>query len=102
MRHSWCIPLVLTFAAVAGYAAGSRPVQAQADTWPFSTGETVTFEFTDGGTRQCRVEEIKGGFARCGSLMERQGPTIGRREPPEDWVNIAVVEGMMRPRVRFR
>jgi hypothetical protein len=97
MRHPWSVAAVLTLVALAAYFAGAHPVAAQSDIWPFSAGETVTLEFADGATRQCRVEEIKGGFARCGNPADRQGSTIGRREPPESWVNVAVVKGLTRP-----
>jgi hypothetical protein len=36
--------------------------------------------------------------ALCVPPSERQGPTIGRPEPPEEWINIAVVERVTRPR----
>ena len=91
MRHSWSVPVLLALTALAGYAAGARPVEAQGGASPLELGEVVTFSFQDGGTRQCRIEEIRGLFARCGSTSDR-GPTIGRREPPAEWVNVAVVE----------
>ena len=40
---SWSVPVLLALAALAGYAAGARPVQAQTEPLPFSTGDTVTF-----------------------------------------------------------
>jgi hypothetical protein len=101
MRRSIVAPALLALAALAGYAAGARPLQAQSEALPFTTGETVTFEFANGGTRDCRIEDIKGVFARCGNLSDRQGPTIGRREAPEDWVNAAAVQGVRRT-VRLR
>ena len=45
MRHPWSVPVLLALAALAGYAAGARPVQAQSEPLPFSTGDTVTFSF---------------------------------------------------------
>ena len=48
MRHSWSVPVLLALAALAGYAAGTRPVQAQSDALPFSTGDTVTFTLQTG------------------------------------------------------
>ena len=96
MRHSWSIPVLLAAAAFAGYAAGARPVLAQAEAFPFQVGDVVTFSFQGGGTRPCRIEELKGAFARCGK-PDRQGPTIGSK-PLEEWVNVAVVEWAMRVR----
>jgi hypothetical protein len=90
MRHPWSVPVLLVLTALAGYAAGARPVRAQAETFPFHLGDTVTFTFQGGGTRPCRIEEMKGAFARCGN-PDRQGPTIGRKHL-EEWVNVAVVE----------
>jgi hypothetical protein len=95
MRQSWSVPVLLALAALAGYAAGARPVQAQSQPLPFSVGETVTFRFADDGSRDCRITDIKGMFALCESPSEGRGPTFGRPsspEPPEEWFNIAVVE----------
>ena len=92
MRHSWCLSVLIAFAALAGYAAATTPVRAQAEAVPFQQGDIVTFTFQDGDSRQCRIEQIHGTFARCGNVSDRQGPTIGRPEPPEAWVNVAVVE----------
>ena len=89
------VPVLLTLAALAGYATGARPVQAQAEPFPFQVGDNVTFSFQGGGTRPCRIEEMKGVFARCGNT--RQGPTIGSKHL-EEWVNVAVVEWAMRVR----
>jgi hypothetical protein len=61
-------------------------------------GEIVTFTFQDADSRQCRIDQIQGMFVRCGDPADRQGPTIGRREPPEQWVNVAVVEWVTRAR----
>jgi hypothetical protein len=46
----------------------------------------------------CRIEEIKGTFARCGNPSDRQPFTIGRREPPDRWVNVAVAESLTKVR----
>jgi hypothetical protein len=99
MRHPWSVPVLLALAALAGYAAGERPVQAQAQPLPFAIGETVTFRYADNGSRDCRITEIKGMFALCESLTQRQGPTFGRPEL-EEWFNIAAVERVTRPRDR--
>ena len=65
MRRSWPVPVLLALAALAGYAAGARPVQAQAQSLPFTIGETVAISL-QAGTHRCRIEEISGTFARCG------------------------------------
>jgi hypothetical protein len=51
MRHPWTVPVLLALTAFVGYAAASRQVQAQAEQWPFSTGEVITLTFAGGGTR---------------------------------------------------
>jgi hypothetical protein len=100
MRHRWSVPVLLALAAIAGYAAGATPTQAQSEPLPFQRGETVIFRMADHGSRDCRITDIKGMFALCESPSERQGPTFGRPEPPEEWFNIAVVERVSRPRER--
>jgi len=97
MPHRWSVPVLLILAALAGYAAASRPVQAQAEQWPFSSGEVITLTFPGGATRPCSIEEIKGMFARCGT-GQRQPLSIGQRERPEEWVNLAQVEWITKPR----
>jgi hypothetical protein len=98
MRHPWSVPVLLALAALAGYATGARPVQAQAEPFPFQVGDVVTFTFQGGGTRPCRIEEMKGTFARCGKPSDSQGPPIRYRQWLEEWVNVAVVEWVARVR----
>jgi len=101
MRYSWSIPVLLVLAALAGYAAGARPLQAQPQATPILLGEVVLFSFQDGDSRECRIEEVRGDFARCGDPAERKGSAIGRsalREPPEQWVNVGVVEWVTKAR----
>ena len=100
MRHSWSVPVLLVLGAVAGYGAGTRQVQAQSEPLPFKTGEIVMLRFADDGGHECRITEIKGMFALCDSPSERRGFTIGRPEPPEEWINILIVERVTRPRER--
>ena len=97
MRHPWSIPVLLALAALAGYTLTTKPVRAQGEPFPFQVGDTITFSFQGGGaTRPCRIEEMKGAFARCGNT-DRQGPTVGRKYL-EEWVNVAVVEWATRVR----
>ena len=98
MRHPWSVPVLLAIAALAGYAVGAAPAQAQVQPLPFRIGEVVTFRYADDGSRDCRITEIKGMFALCEPPAERQGPTYGRPEPPEEWMNVALVERVTRPR----
>lgn len=95
MRHPWTVVVLLALTALASYAVGARPVQAQAEAGLFQVGDIVTFSFQSGGTRPCRIEEMKGTLALCGN-PDRQGPPIGKHL--EEWVNIAVVEWVMRVR----
>ena len=90
MRHPWSVPVLLALAALAGYAAGTRPVQAQSEALPFSTGDTVTFSNPE-GTWKCRIEEIRGAFARCGDPSGPQVVRPGDRQPDLRWVNVAAV-----------
>lgn len=102
MRRSWSVPVLLVLAAASGYTVGTRPVQAQAQLLPFTSGETVTITL-QGGTHRCRIEEIRGAFARCG---DPSGPPVGgfgvNQRPPDrsSWVNLAVVEWVVTPRAQ--
>ena len=98
MRNSCSVLVLLALVAVAGYTAGARPVQAQTEAFPLRVGDIVTFGYEDNGSRTCRIEQVHGAFARCGSPTERQGPTIGRREPPEEWINVAMVVSLSKAR----
>ena len=100
MRLSWSVPVLLALAALAGYATGAGPVQAQAQPLPFAIGETVTISLQSGSTR-CRIEEIRGAFARCGDPSSPPIGGFGVRGQPADqssWVNLAVVEWITKPR----
>jgi hypothetical protein len=92
MRHPWSIPVLLALVALGGYAAGARPVEAQAPVFPFLPGETVHFSFQDGGSRTCRIEEMKGVFARCGTPSETPVARYGDPARRLEWVNVAEVE----------
>ena len=94
MRHSWSVPVLLALAALAGYAAGARPVQAQSDVLPFSIGDTVTFSLPPDGSWKCRIEEIRGTFARCADPSGPQVVRYGDRQPDQQWVNVAVVRSV--------
>ena len=100
MRHPSFIPVLLALAALAGYAAGARPVQAQADSLPFQIGEIVTFSLQDEGQRDCRIEELRGYFARCGDPSQYQPPAIRQPEAREEWVNVAAVKRVTKSRQR--
>jgi hypothetical protein len=100
MRHPWFVPGLLALAALAGYAVGARPVQAQGEAFPFQLGEIVTFSLQDDGQRDCRIEELRGYFARCGNPSQYQPPGIRQPEAPEEWVNIAAVKLVTKGRQR--
>ena len=91
MRHPWSVPVLLALAALAGYAAGARPVQAQSEPLPFSTGDTVTFSYPE-GTGKCRIEEIKWHVRPVRrSVRTARSSDIGDRQPDQRWVNVAAV-----------
>jgi hypothetical protein len=100
MRSPWSVPVLLALAVLAGYAVGALPLQAQAQPLPFAIGETVTISL-QGGAHRCRIEEIRGTFARCG---DPSGPPIGGfgvsgpAANQSSWVNLAVVEWVTKPR----
>jgi len=73
-------------------------VQAQSEPWPLSRGKVVvTLTVTGDRTHRCTVEDIKGTFVRCGPV-EREPFSIGQRERPEEWVNLAQVIWVTRSR----
>ena len=98
MRYPWCFPVLLALTALAGYAAGARPVQAQAEAFPFQIGDVVTFSFPDDGRRDCRIEDLRGYFARCGNPSQHQTSIIGQPERREEWVNLAAVKWVTKSR----
>jgi hypothetical protein len=87
MRHSWSVAVLLVLAAVAGYAAGTRPLQAQAqaqaEALPFNLGQTVELGFDASHSRKCLIAEVKGTFVRCRNLSPSDRATR--------WINIAQV-----------
>jgi hypothetical protein len=82
MHRSGSVAIIVVVAAVAGYAMGTRPTLAQANPFPFTVGDSLTFTKPDGGTlRGCRVEDIRGTFVRCGP------PSRGE----SSWTNVSVM-----------
>ena len=84
MRARWFVSLLALAAALAGYAA-LRPLDAQADPFPFAIGETVRFTLPDNGVLQCRIEEMRRTFVRCG-----RDPLVQR----DYWINVSTVIGL--------
>jgi hypothetical protein len=97
MRHSWSVPVLLALAALAGYAAGTRPVQAQSELWPVSNGEVVTLTFAGSGTRSSSIEEIKGRLRGAG-LPNGSHLASGSVSARRSGVNLAQVEWVTKPR----
>jgi hypothetical protein len=97
MRHACSFAVLLAFTALAAYVAGSRPVQAQSEQSPFSSGDVLTLTFPGGATQPCTIEDVKGTFVRCGT-GQRQPLSIGQRERPEEWVNLSQVQEVSRRR----
>jgi len=86
MRHPWSVAVLVVLGAVAGYAAGTRPLQAQTEkteTLPFQVGHTVELGFDASHSRRCHVEELKGTFVRCRNLS--------RSDRATRWINLAQV-----------
>ena len=89
MRHPWSVAILVVLGAVAGYAAGTRPLQAQTSTetpLPFQVGQTVELGFDASHSRRCRIEELKGTFVRCQNLS--------RSDRASRWINLAQVAWM--------
>jgi hypothetical protein len=76
MRNTLIAAVLLVLVALAGFAVGARPVQAQVESMPFATGESVIFTLQGGASRTCGIEEIRGPFARCGTPSSAT-PIIG-------------------------
>ena len=96
MRQPWGLAVPLTLAALVAYSAATT--RAQGEPYPFRVGEVAVFSFQGGGSRQCRIEDIKGAFARCGHPSDRQGSSIAKSvDRAEEWVNLGVVEWVTRP-----
>ena len=84
MRHPSSVPVLLVLAALAGYATGARPVQAQAEPLPVNVGEHVTVHYDQGSRRPCQVIALRGTFLQC-----EIAKVPGRRQQPEEWINLA-------------
>ena len=89
MRHSWSVPVLLALAALAGYAAGSRPVQAQSQPLLINVGEKVVVFYGTGTGRSCRVLAIQGTLLRC-----EPDPLV--QPKPEAWINLATAHEFRR------
>ena len=76
MRHPWSVPVLLALAVLAGYAAGARPVQAQSERWPVSSGDAVTLTFPGGGSRRCCNRGDQGHVC---AVWDRPTPAIEHR-----------------------
>jgi len=81
MRSSWSVAILVILAAVGGYAAGSRPVFAQTPPLPYTIGDKVMFTHPGGGSQDCKIEEVRGMFVRCGQRVK------GR----ESWANVSAI-----------
>ena len=93
MRRPWSVAVLLALAALAGYAAGARPVQAQVDPFPFRLGETVELGFDESRGRKCRVEEIRSPFIRCRNLSPSDRTTRWLNLTQVQWVTAAAAGG---------
>ena len=80
MRGPWFLAVLLTLAVLAGYAAGARPVQAQAEALPFAIAETVTFRcnLTSAGSVESRKFEARLLDAPIPSRRKESSLEIGR------------------------
>jgi hypothetical protein len=85
MRYRW-LGLLLVLAAVLGGYSILRPVNAQADPFPFAIGDTVRFTSPDGGTHQCHIQEMRRTFVRCERDPRVQGRTY--------WFNVSAMMGV--------
>lgn len=84
MRHPWSVPVLLTLAALGGYAAGAQPLGAQPEALPFRTGQTVELGFDASSGRRCFIEEMRGTFVRC------RNPS--RSDRAGRWLNVTQIE----------
>ena len=86
--RTWLSTVFVGIAAVAGYlAAPGRPVSAQIQTVPFTTGQSVLLTFESGRNQQwCTVTMQHGDFLGC--AVER---AVGREERVI-WYNLRFVE----------
>jgi hypothetical protein len=89
MRHSWSIPVLLALAALGGYSAGARPVQAQSQPPLISVGERVIVFYGNGTGRSCHVLAAQGTFLRC-----EPDPLL--QPKPEEWINLATAHEFRR------
>jgi len=86
MRQPWFVSLLVLAAVLAGYAVAARPINAQAESFPFAVGDTVNFTMPDHGTqRGCQVEQVRGMFVRCAHADDTR---VARGV---SWVNVSAL-----------
>jgi hypothetical protein len=98
MRTRCFTAVVLAVDALAIYKGAGHSVAAQSQPFPFRIGEVVTLSFQGGGSRPCRIDDIRGTFALCGDTTERRGFGVSRLALRDEWVNVSVVEWITRAR----
>ena len=98
MRYPWSVPVLLDRCRPRGLRRRSTP----------GGGTVATAAILH--RRDCRLQVGRQWEPRvsdcrdqrhvrpCKPPSERQGPIIGRPEPPEEWINVAVVERVTTPR----
>lgn len=86
--------VMLVVGTLAGYAAAGTSIQAQAESWPFSVGETVTLWYAQhaapanvGSSVRCTVAEIRSSYVRCGPVSR----ISGRADRVERWFSLKYV-----------
>ena len=80
--------IVLVLIGLVGLVAGSliRPVEAQAPTTPFQSGQSLVMSLVTEGTVRCVVAEKRGDWVSC----DTGKPDPFKRGPAETtWYNVA-------------
>ena len=92
MLNRWSL-VFLVLGVLVGYAMAGAPVGAQTEALPFGVGESVTLWYAKdaappelGNSVHCAVEEIRGGYVKCGRRSRISGG-----EAPDRWLTLKYV-----------
>jgi hypothetical protein len=92
-RHSLTVVAVVAVVAAALYTAAPTTRAEDLQSLPFAIGETVTFSFVGGGSRDCVASDVRGTFVKC---VDPGMDTRFARPTQESWFNLQTITDVTR------